>query len=169
MVIIEIYLAYEEIYFLDEFYVWNNEKNGGIYSWFDKGKDDAELEYQGESQVKLGVIVAISNKGRCYYNIVRKPYDQFLFTYFLFKIFEELPNNTTPIEKVVFFLDNAGIHHSILVKQVLINWDISMIFNTIKSPFYNPAELVISHIKSNVRIQYYFDEYELIEGLVSAF
>ena len=48
-VIIDIYLEYEEIYFLDEFYVWNNEKNGGIYSWFDKGKDDASLEIHGEA------------------------------------------------------------------------------------------------------------------------
>ena len=48
-VIIELYLEYEEIYFLDEFYVWNNEKNGGIYSWFDKGKDDAEIEYCGDA------------------------------------------------------------------------------------------------------------------------
>ena len=32
-------------FFLDEFFIWNNEKNGGIYSWFDRGKDDAELEY----------------------------------------------------------------------------------------------------------------------------
>ena len=37
------YFIYEEIYFLDEFYVWNNHKAGPIYSWFDKGKDDAEL------------------------------------------------------------------------------------------------------------------------------
>ena len=70
-VIIELYLEYQEIYFLDEFYIWNNEKNGGIYSWFDKGKDDAEIEYFGDYQVKLGIIVAISNRGRCYYNITR--------------------------------------------------------------------------------------------------
>ena len=47
-VIIELYLTYDEIYFIDEFYIWNNEKNGGIYSWFDKGKDDASIEYYGE-------------------------------------------------------------------------------------------------------------------------
>lgn len=43
-VICEIYVYYEEIYFIDEFYIWNNEKNGGIYSWFDRGKDNATLE-----------------------------------------------------------------------------------------------------------------------------
>ena len=48
MAIIEMYTAFEEIYFIDEFYVWNNHKNGGIYSWFDKEKDDAELESCGE-------------------------------------------------------------------------------------------------------------------------
>ena len=45
IMIIEMYSTYDEIFFLDEFFIWNNEKNGGIYSWFDRGKDDAELEY----------------------------------------------------------------------------------------------------------------------------
>ena len=48
LVIIEMYLTYDEIIFLDEFYLWNNEKNGGIYSWFDKGKNDASLNNLGE-------------------------------------------------------------------------------------------------------------------------
>lgn len=48
MIIIEMYMVYDEIFFLDEFFVWNNEKNGAIYSWFDRGKDDAELESHGE-------------------------------------------------------------------------------------------------------------------------
>ena len=42
------YSYFEEIFFLDEFYVWNNGKNGGIYSWFDRGKNDAKLETYGE-------------------------------------------------------------------------------------------------------------------------
>ena len=45
IMIIEMYSTYDEFFFLDEFFIWNNEKNGGIYSWFDRGKDDAELEY----------------------------------------------------------------------------------------------------------------------------
>ena len=48
MMIIEMYDTYEEIYFLDECFIWNNAKNGGIYSWFDIGKDSAELDYSGE-------------------------------------------------------------------------------------------------------------------------
>lgn len=43
-VICEMYMNYEEIYFIDEFYIWNNQKNSGIYSWFDRGKDAATLE-----------------------------------------------------------------------------------------------------------------------------
>ena len=35
--IIELYVLYEEIFFLDEFYLWNNKKNGVNYSWFEKG------------------------------------------------------------------------------------------------------------------------------------
>ena len=30
---------FEEIFYVDEFYVWNNKKNGNIYSWFDKGSN----------------------------------------------------------------------------------------------------------------------------------
>ena len=93
-VIIEIYREYEEIYFLDEFYVWNNEKNGSIYSWFDKGKNDAVLEYSGEAQVKLGCLVAISNRGKCYYNIIRKAYDQFLFSDFIVDLFDQVENHS---------------------------------------------------------------------------
>ena len=52
---------------MDEFFVWNNEKNGGIYSWFDRGKNNAELSIEEEEQVKLGISVAVSNKGKCYY------------------------------------------------------------------------------------------------------
>ena len=42
------YDFYDEIFFLDEFYVWNNGKNGAIYSWFEKGKNQAELETYNE-------------------------------------------------------------------------------------------------------------------------
>ena len=37
------YFRFPEIYFIDEFYAWNNHKNGPIYSWFDIGKNDASL------------------------------------------------------------------------------------------------------------------------------
>ena len=60
-VIIELYTNYDELWIIDEFYIWNNQKNGGIYSWFDQGKDDAYLEIEDEGQVKLGIVVAISN------------------------------------------------------------------------------------------------------------
>ena len=36
-------MFYDEVFFLDEFYVWNNVKNGAIYSWFERGKNEAEL------------------------------------------------------------------------------------------------------------------------------
>ena len=42
------YMFYDEIYFLDEFYVWNNHKNGAIYSWFERGKNQAELNSYAE-------------------------------------------------------------------------------------------------------------------------
>ena len=64
--LIEIYFFYDEIFFLDEFHVWNNKKNGAIYSWFDKNKD-GELESNAEYWIRIGVEIAISNKGRCYY------------------------------------------------------------------------------------------------------
>ena len=89
-VIIELYQNYDEIFFLDEFYIWNNEKNGSIYSWFDQGEDDAYLEDDAESQVKLGVVVAISSKGQCFYNIIRKAYDRFSFTHFLAMLLKKI-------------------------------------------------------------------------------
>ena len=32
------YCFYEEIFFLDEFFVWNNHKNGNLWSWYDINK-----------------------------------------------------------------------------------------------------------------------------------
>ena len=84
------YLNYDDIWFIDEFYIWNNEKNGGIYSWFDKGKDDAYIQHDDEGQIKLGIVVAIRNKGKCYYNIIRRAYNKFTFTHFLSKLFRKI-------------------------------------------------------------------------------
>ena len=44
-----------------------------------------------------------------------------------------------------------------------------MIFNCIKSPKFNPAEYMVAYIKSLSRIEYYTDEYDLIQGIVDAF
>ena len=49
-------------------------------------------------------------------------------------------------------MDNATIHHSNLVRDMTINWDTSFVFNTIHSPFYNPAELCVSFVKQETRI-----------------
>ena len=46
--IIEMYYFYEEVFFLDEFYVWSNKKNGCVYSWFEKGKEN-ELISESEA------------------------------------------------------------------------------------------------------------------------
>ena len=59
-------------------------------------------------------------------------------------------------------MDNATIHHSNLIKDIVMNWDASFVFNTIKSPFYNPAELIVGYIKSQVRITYYYEEFDLL-------
>ena len=44
-----------------------------------------------------------------------------------------------------------------------------MIFNSIKSPKFNPAEYMVAYIKSFTRIEYYTQEYDLISGIVHAF
>ena len=64
------YTFYEELWFIDECYIWNNAKNGSVYSWYDKNKE-ALIDYEDEEQIKVGLCVAISNKGRCYYSIIR--------------------------------------------------------------------------------------------------
>lgn len=37
---IEMLSFYKEIWSIDEFFIWNNEKNSGIYSWFDRNGND---------------------------------------------------------------------------------------------------------------------------------
>lgn len=55
-------------------------------------------------------------------------------------------------EKVALFLDNAGCHHANFIKQLIMNWDVAMVFNSPKTPIFNPAELVIAFVKSKTRI-----------------
>ena len=31
-------MNYEEIFFLDEAYIWNNKKNGAVYTWANKNE-----------------------------------------------------------------------------------------------------------------------------------
>ena len=64
--IIELYKNYEEIFFLDECYIWNNKKNGTIYTWANKN-ERAFLYDETINQIKVGIEIAISNKGRIYY------------------------------------------------------------------------------------------------------
>ena len=46
--IIELYMKFDEIFFLDEFYLWNNKKNGTNYSWFERGSKWPYYETYGE-------------------------------------------------------------------------------------------------------------------------
>ena len=50
-VIIELYLTYDEIYFIDEFYVWNNEKNGEYIHGLTKEKTMPLLNITGNSKL----------------------------------------------------------------------------------------------------------------------
>ena len=42
------YTFYEELWFIDECYIWNNSKNGQVYSWFEKNKE-AFIDYNDEN------------------------------------------------------------------------------------------------------------------------
>ena len=42
--IIELYMKFEEIFFLDEFYLLNNKKNGSNYSWVERGSKQPYYE-----------------------------------------------------------------------------------------------------------------------------
>ena len=66
-------------------------------------------------------------------------------------------------------MDNATIHSARIVKQMFQEWETSLCFNAPYNPKDNPAELVIAIIKKFVRVQYYEDETELIQGIAKAF
>ena len=53
-----------------------------MYSWFDEG-EEPYFEIETVDQIKLGIEIAISNKGRLYFQLKKKAYDRFTFTYFL--------------------------------------------------------------------------------------
>ena len=66
-------------------------------------------------------------------------------------------------------MDNAAIHSARIVKQMFQEWETSLCFNAPYSPKYNPAELVVGLVKKFIRIQYYSDETDLIQGIGKAF
>ena len=70
---------------------------------------------------------------------------------------------------MAFFLDNAPCHHSKLVKKVIMAWDLNVVFNAPYNPKFNPAELIIAHIKKSIRLQFYKDEEALLEILALKF
>ena len=66
-------------------------------------------------------------------------------------------------------MDNAAIHSARIVKQMFQEWETSLCLNAPHSPKNKSAELVIGIVKKFVRIQYYSDESELIQGIGRAF
>ena len=49
-----------------------------------------------------------------------------------------------------------------MAQAVLNNWDMPMVFNCVSTPKFNPAELLVSHIKAETRVQYYIEEFDLL-------
>ena len=66
-------------------------------------------------------------------------------------------------------MDNAGKHSARLVKQMFQEWETSLCLNAPYYPKGNPAELLIGLVKKFIRIQYYSDELDVIQGIGKAF
>ena len=66
-------------------------------------------------------------------------------------------------------MDNAAIHSARIVKQMFQEWETSLCWNAPYNPRNNPAELAVGLVKKFIRIQYYSNETDLIQGIGRAF
>jgi len=113
------------------------------YGWSPKGK---RIETQiRHLRIRYTVISAISNKKVLLNKIIKGSVNGQIFLDFM----KELLLIIKPQNSIL--LDNARIHHSILLKAYMENMPNKMIYNVPYSPEYNPIEKVFSIIKHKLK------------------
>lgn len=115
-----------------------------LYGWSLQGK--RIIKTKKLCRLRYTIISAISNKKIIYNEIIRKSANSQHFLKFIKKVIELLGN-----EKYYFLLDNARIHHAVIVKNYIGETNCEFLFNVPYSPELNPIELVFSKVKNLVR------------------
>jgi len=113
------------------------------YGWSVKGKRiETFMKYQ---RVRYTVISAISNKKIILNKIIKGAANGQIFLDFIIELLQLIGPNKS------ILLDNARIHHSLLLKAYMENKCNKIIYNVPYLPEYNPIEKVFSKIKSKLK------------------
>ncbi len=131
-------LDISNILFIDESsIVLNNLPN---YGWSKKNKI---CEYRERVNTKRYSLLMGITTTKIYYTIVKGSINKIIFNHFIDKI--------TTTNNYILFMDNARIHHNLLLKTYMKENNIAHIFNVPYAPKLNPIELVFNTIKYNFR------------------
>ena len=113
------------------------------YGWSIKGKRiETFMKYQ---RIRYTVISAISNKKIILNKIIKGAANGQIFLDFIIELLQLIG----PTKSIL--LDNARIHHSLLLKAYMENKPNKIIYNVPYSPEYNPIEKVFSKIKHKLK------------------
>ena len=100
------------------------------------------MKYQ---RIRYTVISAISNKKIILNKIIKGAANGQIFLDFIIELLQLIGPNKS------ILLDNARIHHSLLLKAYMENNSNKIIYNVPYSPEYNPIEKVLLKIKSKLK------------------
>ena len=118
------------------------------YGWSEKGtKIEKKFDYQKK---RFTLISAISNEKMINNMLIEGSAKSHNFIEFIKQIIE-MNNNLPPNEKLYILLDNAKIHHTKELTNLLKDTQIELIYNPPYSPQYNPIERVFSKVKYLVK------------------
>jgi transposase len=112
-----------------------------IYGYSKKGTPVFVKRHQTRRQ-RLNVIMAIDSIGKIHYQIVKGNVTSDIFSQFI---------DSLPWSNISILMDNASIHRTERVKQLLENKGFQSLFIPPYSPELNPIEYVFSSIKNEYR------------------
>lgn len=137
----------EQILYIDESGI--NSKATAEYGWSEKGKRCEGIQSGGHGQ-RFNIISAVrSNQPYCFIApcVFAGHCDRQLFTQWLEYLLQQLPKD----KKHLLILDNASIHKSQEIKQLVKQYHCEIRYLPAYSPDYNPIEKAWSVLKSKIR------------------
>lgn len=124
------------------------------YGWSAKGEDIKVIKKN--KRIRYSVISGISNDRVILTKIIKGSINRFQFMDFMKEIIEKTD------KKYKFLMDNALIHKTKILSELMNSHKREIIYNIPYSPEYNPIEMVFSKVKSMVRRR---RQNELIDNL----
>lgn len=111
-----------------------------IYGYFHKGR--FPIVSSNRSRIRRNVVMAISSEDVVDYKMSSKPYNSINFYEFIITLLPKLPSTVKYL-----LMDNVSFHRSKVLRNLLEESNIQILFIPPYSPQYNPIEEVFSDLK----------------------